>query len=161
MPLVLPAAEQGLLEGLSLLWATPAGSRGFALGFFLFCFRMASVSIAALVFFFSREGSWLVLKIAAVGPQQKMSRGYCWKEVIAEPVPVGRAVMGGIEAVQVVAGLQIKNGEGERKKKPTKVSLQVLNFTLSHRNHFAKYKHVFSHIQTAKYSIIFTFRYSA
>lgn len=50
---------------------------------------------------------------------------------------------------------------GGRKKKPTKVSLQVLNFTLSRSNHFAKYKHIFSHIQTAKYSIIFTFRYSA
>lgn len=66
-----------------------------------------------------------------------------------------------MEVVQVVDGLLIKNGEGERKKKTTKVSLQVLNFTLSHGNHFAKYKHIFSHIQTAKYSIIFTFRYSA
>lgn len=54
MPLVLPAAERGLLAGLSLLWATPAGSRGFALGFFLFCFRMASVPIVALVVFFFR-----------------------------------------------------------------------------------------------------------
>lgn len=46
-------------------------------------------------------------------------------------------------------------------KKNTKVSLQVLNFTLSRSNHFAKYKHIFSHIQTAKYSVIFTFHYSA
>lgn len=30
------------------------------------------------------------------------------------------AVMGGIGAVQVVAGLPIKNGEGERKKNPPK-----------------------------------------
>lgn len=63
--------------------------------------------------------------------------------------------------VQDVGNLQVKNrGEGG-KKNPTKVSLQVLNFTLSHSNHFAKYKHVFNHIQTAKYSSIFTFHYSA
>lgn len=66
-----------------------------------------------------------------------------------------------IEA-QDVDSLQVKNrGEGGKKKNPTKVSLQVLNFTLSHSNRFAKYKHVFNHIQTAKYSSIFTFRYSA
>lgn len=63
--------------------------------------------------------------------------------------------------VQDIDNSQVKNrGEG-RKKNPTKVSLQVLNFTLSQSNHFAKYKHVFNHIQTAKYSSIFTFHYSA
>lgn len=53
--------------------------------------------------------------------------------------------------------LSDKEWGGGKKKKTTKVSLQVLNFTLSHGNHFAKYKLIFSHIQTAKYSIIFTF----
>lgn len=93
---------------------------------------------------------------------------FCLREgcpgAVRQCLGMGDPALAGREQGQGAGSTLGENGQGkreEKKKKPTKVSLQVLNFTLSRSNHFAKYKHIFSHIQTAKYSIIFTFRYSA
>lgn len=131
--------------------ATTVGSSAFlSLCLVLFYFRMAGVSIIAM--FSLSKGAGLVLQIECC-----TERLCCWARPWHDFQLRLRHRRG---SKQVVNGLLRNTGEGERKKN-TKVSLQVLNFTLSRSNHFAKYKHIFSHIQTAKYSVIFTFRYSA
>lgn len=147
LPFAVAAAVPPVLQrppgGAEASVAAAAGSRGW------FCLR-----VVGLVFLSKAEGRFCRVRQALQG---RVSSG-CEAVSGNGGSSPGRSTQRGQGAGNTLR----ENGQGERKKrKTTKVSLQVLNFTLSRSNHFAKYKHIFSHIQTAKYSVIFTFHYSA